>query len=267
MSKKSFLPEDYLEQRVQRRTNFICLVLFVLVMAGVVGAFLISDRQRTELREQRKAVDSQFEEAAKRLEQLDRMQAQKQQMIRKAKVTGMLLERVPRTLVLAEIINNMPTTVTLTEISAITKQVASGAKPVTVMQRVKGQKAAEKADKEAGKTGPPEPEVKPVEVEMLLVGMAPTDVEVAQYMSALGQSAMFRNVELKYSEQLEVDKQMMRKFRVEFRIPTDLDAQQIEPKLVKRELMQNPMDPSIQINGEGRMVVPSERQASVPVKP
>jgi hypothetical protein len=31
--------------------------------------------------------------------------------------------------------------------------------------------------------------------------------------------------------------------------------------------MQNPMDPSIQINGEGRMVVPSERQASVPVKP
>jgi len=264
MSKKSFLPEDYLEQRIQRRTNFICLMLFVVVMAGVIGAFLVTDRQRAELRDQRKTVDAKFEDAAKRLEQLDRMQAQKQQMIRKAKVTGMLLERVPRTLVLAELINNMPTTVTLLEISAITKTVAPTGRPVTVMQRVKGQKANEKNEKEKG--GPPEPDVKPVEVEMLLVGLAPTDVEVAQYMAALGQSAMFRSVELKYSEQAEIDKQIMRRFRVEFKIPTDLDAQQIEPKLVKRELMQNPMDPSIQINPEGRLVVPTDRQASVPAK-
>ena len=36
MSNMSFLPDDYVEQRIERRTNVICLLLFVVVAAGIL---------------------------------------------------------------------------------------------------------------------------------------------------------------------------------------------------------------------------------------
>ena len=42
MTTASLLPEDYLAQKAERRTNLLCLLLFVIVMAGrVPGAFLV----------------------------------------------------------------------------------------------------------------------------------------------------------------------------------------------------------------------------------
>ena len=88
MAEMSFLPEDYLERRNQRRTNVISLSLFVVVMSGVIAAFLVTDKKRIEVRAQKQQIDTDFAEAAKRLQQLDQLQERKQQMMRKAKVTA-----------------------------------------------------------------------------------------------------------------------------------------------------------------------------------
>ena len=45
MTDSSFLPEDYLAQKTERRTNLICLTLFAIVMLGVFAAFWITNRQ------------------------------------------------------------------------------------------------------------------------------------------------------------------------------------------------------------------------------
>ena len=45
MSHSSFLPDDYLEQRAERRTNLISLVLFAVVMLGVFLAFLFTNQR------------------------------------------------------------------------------------------------------------------------------------------------------------------------------------------------------------------------------
>ena len=121
MAKSSFLPDDYVEKRKQHRTNVVNLTLFVVVMAAILGAFFVTDRQRTEVRSLQRDVNAQFEEAAKRLEQLDQLQVQKKQMVRKARVTGVLLERVPRSLILSELVNSMPSTVSLEELDLTTK--------------------------------------------------------------------------------------------------------------------------------------------------
>ena len=37
----SFLPEDYVERRIEQRTNIICLSLFAIVLIAVVGDGLL----------------------------------------------------------------------------------------------------------------------------------------------------------------------------------------------------------------------------------
>jgi len=70
----SFLPEDYVEKRIERRTNYICLSLFVVVLLGVVGAYMVTYRQRAGIKEQRRLVNTAYSDAARRLEQLEKLQ-------------------------------------------------------------------------------------------------------------------------------------------------------------------------------------------------
>ena len=57
----SFLPEDYLEKRIERCTNLICLGLFVVVSAATIGAFYVRDFQVIAVRKQHKSINDQFE--------------------------------------------------------------------------------------------------------------------------------------------------------------------------------------------------------------
>ena len=107
--------------------------------------------------------------------QLDQLQKQKAQMMRKAKLTGALLERLPRSLVLSQLINNMPATLSLFELEVETSVIKKAAAPRTSL-------AQAKADlKKKATTEPDMPEVKPTQVAVNLIGVARTDVEVAQF--------------------------------------------------------------------------------------
>lgn len=242
----SFLPEDYLEKRIARRTNAICIVMFVLVMTGVIGAFFVTGMARTEARQKQAQVNRQFEEAANRLEQLEQLQARKQQMIRKAQVTSVLVERVPRPLILSELINHMPLSMALLEFDLSTKVIQNTPRPRTALEREKGRLAQAAA--------PAEIEAPETEVTLNLVGVAPTDLDVAEFMTALSKNGLFSDVGLQFSEQTTIDDQVMRKFRIGLRLRQEVDVHDIEPTKVARTLNQNPMAPQIQIDGDGRLV-------------
>ncbi len=104
----NFLPDDYVERRVEARTNVICFALFMVVLAGVSAVYFITSGERNEIREQQEAVNTAYTEATKRIEQLNDLQAKKNAMLRKAQTTGTLLELVPRSFLLADLINRMP---------------------------------------------------------------------------------------------------------------------------------------------------------------
>jgi Tfp pilus assembly protein PilN len=250
MSAKSFLEDDYLERRLQRRTNTISLTLFFIVMGAVVAAYLVTDRQRLEVKRLGQQVSRDFEEAAKRLEQLDQLHKRKQEMLRKAAVTGVLVERVPRSIVVAEMVNSMPVTVGLTEFEMTTKVVATGPRPKTAMDKAKQDKKKQE-EREAAE----EPVLPPTEVEIKLVGLAPTDVEVAQFMTGLGQCKLFKDVNLAFSEESALEGRVLRKFRVEMGLRNDVDMSQYEPTRVSR-LPQNPMGDKFQITAQGQMTYP-----------
>lgn len=257
MHDTSFLPEEYTDRRLQRRTNAINLALFIVVLGAVVAAFLVTDQQRSEIKRLDAQVTQQFEEAAKRLEQLDELQRRKDAMIRKAQVSAALIERVPRSVILAEMINNMPATLSLVELNLTTKILQTAPRPKTAMEKVRQAKQAEADDT---------PDLPVTEVPISLVGLAPTDVEVAQFMTALGQSAMFDDVNLVFSEESDVDDRVMRRFRVEMTLNQEVDlvAEQAKDETTPAP-NQNPMGDTFQIDAEGELVFPSETpQVSAP---
>ena len=235
---KGFLPEDYLERRLQRRTNFISLTLFVVVMGAVVAAFFVTDRQRVHVRQLQEQVNRDFEEAAKRLEQLETLQQKKQQMIRKAQVTAALLERVPRSLILSELVNAMPTTLSLTELILDSRPSKNPrrAEALTAIEEAKRKSLAATKTPAANEAQVPE-----LDVAMQLVGVAPTDLEVSQFMTALGRCDLFSDVTLLFSEQFIMKDQEMRRFRVDLLVNQGVDLGKFTPTVVEKDIRSDVM--------------------------
>src|SRR5438876_10790009 len=88
----SFLPDDYLERKTQRRTNVICAVLFVIVLVMISLAFTITERSIRIVEKQHTEVEKQYAEAAGRLEQVKQMQEKQRTMAHQAELTASLLE-------------------------------------------------------------------------------------------------------------------------------------------------------------------------------
>lgn len=245
---ESFLPEDYLQKKIAVRTNAICVTLFVLVMAGVVGAFFVTDRQRVEVRRLQADVDEQYREAARRIDQLEQLQKDKKLMMERKKVAEVLVERVPRSVILAELTNLMPATLSLLEFNMETKALKTAPRPKTAIQR-----EAQKNQKDREKLAQPDrPEVKPTELTLTLIGVAPTDLEVSQFLAMLNQHELFQNIYLRYSEDAKVQEREMRKFELELTL-----NQQIAPDRLNADpdLSMDPMGDTIQINQRGERVL------------
>jgi len=229
----SFLPEDYLARRVARRTNIICITLFAVVLAGVVGAWFVTTRQHGQIADQREEVAAAYDHAAKQLQQVEELSQKREQMVRKASITSQLKERVPRSLILAELINHMPMTLSLIELELEAKDAAPAEAPRTSLARARA-RLAEKQD-----VGD---DVVPVITVLNLTGVAPSDTEVSQFLRELREHELFVGESLQYSEQVEIEKQPMRKFRIELEINPAVDVSNIEPtRIARQELKMDPM--------------------------
>ena len=66
----SFLPDDYLERKAQRRTNAICATLFMVVMVAIGSAFTYTERSMRAVERDHVSIEKQFTDAAKRIQEL-----------------------------------------------------------------------------------------------------------------------------------------------------------------------------------------------------
>ncbi|MFP4144369.1 MAG: PilN domain-containing protein [Phycisphaeraceae bacterium] len=247
----NFLPEDYLEKRAARRTNVFCLGLFALMLMGVGGGYYVYAQQDESVRETQQAVNVRFEEAAQRIEQLQELQSRKATMMRKARITSVLVERVPRSLILSQLINHMPQTLSLTSTEMKTEVVQQARRPRTSLQAEQQRLAKQEAQKEGQ---PPPVELPETRVTMVLEGLAPTDLEVSQFIGALSGHEMFHDVNLIYSREPgrspygeKSNDRQVREFRLELAVTQELDLQHLEPTRVARGLEQNPMSDQVTI--------------------
>src|SRR5438477_4758139 len=119
-SQLSFLPDDYLELKAQRRTNAICAGLFAVVVLVVGVTFRYTERSIAGVELEYADISRRYAEAAAPIEQFRRMQDQQRKMETQAALSASLLEKVPRSYLLAEITNSLPANVSLIDLGLST---------------------------------------------------------------------------------------------------------------------------------------------------
>jgi Tfp pilus assembly protein PilN len=248
MTNASFLPEDYLAQKAEQRTNLISLTLFGVVMIAVVGAFFVTNRQARLVKSAQEEINGRYQKAGEQIQELTQLEKQKDEMLHKAELAAALVERVPRSILMAELINRMPERLALLEYSMTSEKIKTA--PPAADKDDKGRlvtKAKEKAKtkQEAGETVQ-KVETPRYKINISMVGVAPTDLEVSRYMTELNAYPLLRDVTLEYSEQKDIQGRLMRQFKINLALDPDADVRRINPLEVPR--VRNPMNDDMQIN-------------------
>ncbi len=231
----SFLPGDYVARKAEMRANLICLALFGVVMFGVTGAFFVTNRQWLQVKKSQEQITGQYTLEAAKIEQLKVLEKQKEEMMLKAEITTALIERVPRSILMAELITRMPDDITLLELSLVSKRIKD---PVAAPKDAKSGpqiKTLSTAKPVAGKGEPKEPpapeKVVPPRFEYTLrmVGVARVNNNIADYIQLLKECPLLDNADLKYIKEITIEKLDLRKFEIEATIRKDADARGITP--------------------------------------
>jgi Tfp pilus assembly protein PilN len=215
----SFLPDDYLERKARRRTNAICAVLFCVVISAIGGAFTVTEKSMREIQNQYDNVQQEYTDAAKRIEQVQQMQDKQRKMAQQAELTAGLLEKVPRSFILAELTNGIPTGVSLLDFrleSAL--QVGPPPKPKTAFEIRQAQVQAQNG---GGILSIPTPQAKNYDVTMRLNGVATTDDLVGDFIGTLSKSKMFHDVNLLFTEEFKAPDEpdtVLRRFQIEMKL-------------------------------------------------
>lgn len=238
----SFLPEDYLARKLARRSNIVCITLFAVVLTGVMGAYFVKYRQKVVAEKENHAIILDVEENARKIDQIAQLEKRRGEMMLKAAITSRLVDPVKKSNVLAELINNMPVALSLTELEIKTKAVKRTPKPQTAIQdkKLRAKKAAE-----------PQIEVPESEVSISMVGLTPSDVQLSEYMAALNNHKLFTDVGLAYSEQFKIDGAEMRKFKIELMLARGVSMADLEPTRRSRGLTVDPMGTELEIAPDG----------------
>ena len=219
----SFLPDDYLEKKAQRRTNVIFAGLFLLIVGGMTSAFVLGERAARQEAEKATEVERQYADVAKPLEQFRQMQDKQRQMMRQAEVASSLIEKVPRSTVLGEITKAVPAGLSLTDLALISRvRTTAAAQPTgTAYQQSKAER--EKKGKPADASAEP----KQYDVSIKMTGIAMNNHQVMAFFSTLGNMKwLFRSVDLLISEEHTVGEQKVRKFQLEAVLSPDADVKQ-----------------------------------------
>jgi Tfp pilus assembly protein PilN len=210
-SSMNFLPDDYVEKRQAARAAVVFIGLLLIVVGGIVGAYLFTQVRNKAVFDERDRVRAQHEDANKKIAEAEELRKQKELMFQKAAVATELMERVRRSALLGELTKLLPKGVGFVMLDLKSREAPSGPRP---------QGDLDKANR-AANGQLPEYRAPQVDVTINLIGTAPTDAEVASYMASLQKSSLLSGVSLLYSEEFKKtnkDERPVRKFNVEMHI-------------------------------------------------
>jgi Tfp pilus assembly protein PilN len=226
-----FLPEDYLRNKAQQRTNVMCASLFVVMIAAIGGAFTFAERGMREAEQRHAVASGQYADAARRIAEMKQMQQKQAMLARKAELSAALIDRVPRSYVLAELTNLLPGGVALTDLDLVTlKKAAPKAEAPALKKKAKNAKAAEPD------VLPPPPD--PQEATVRLSGTAAADSQVAAFVEGMKSSNLFSDVNLLISAEQTQSRgdaapSTGRRFSVDLTLNANADVRKAPRPLVK----------------------------------
>ena len=213
MATINFVPDDYVQQRRASRANVLYLML-LMAMLGAIGITFgfIKIRQRT-VQAELAQLNNRMAEAQQQIAQLEELKTKSKTMMKTMVMTAELLEPVPRSIILASLTNNLPSGVSLLDFGLEEKE--------TQVYKVSAQKTGSRYNKSTANATASEPQ-KTVVTTLLIKGIAPSDIQVAGFISRLSDAILFDEVSLVESKEIEIEKIKYREFRLKAIIQPNL---------------------------------------------
>ena len=236
MNEPSLIPQDYVNERKEIRRTSFGVVLFVIVMAGVVAAFLVTNRQWDSVRMRQLEVASQFDEVGEKIGRMEELRIARDDLIQRAELASALVSRVPRSVLLDGLVERMPTRLSWTKLSMESKEIK---KPV-VRKNAKGDRLKPRGPSAApvrsrgGKKGSvavdeERPVPKQYRTTITLVGLAPDEVDVSAYVASLQDFDLLKSVMPDSTEIITVDDVEMRKFTITMELDQEAVVEELLP--------------------------------------
>jgi len=230
----TFLPEDYVREARERRSGVFALALFAIVMGSVFAAFLVTNRQWTQVRTAQLRVNAQMEKATVDIRKMRELERRRGEMVDKAELATTLIEPVPRSILLSLITGAMPERLSLVELDLRSEEIKlpRPAPAAETAPKRTGPAAAKVAAR--GKAAEAAPERPKAEASRWLIaisitGLAPDDLDVSRFLNALGGIGILKGVRLDATESKEIEGRTMRQFRISMRIEPDANLRTLEP--------------------------------------
>ncbi|MEM8757404.1 MAG: PilN domain-containing protein [Planctomycetota bacterium] len=226
----SFLPEDYVRSKGERRANLLSLSLFGVMMFAVVAAFFATNKRWMTVRSEKQSINAAYVREAGKIDELKALEQQRDDLIKKAEVTAALVERVPRSLIFAQIVSRMPRDVKLLELeleSELIKQSTTARKTgkSAGVRTLSGSGGSSKPG--AGKDESDAPLVPQYRQSLSMVGVGLSNDDIADYIEALRDCAILDNIELQYIKRQKIEGVELRKFELLAKVRGDVDARGI----------------------------------------
>lgn len=233
MSTINLLPEDYIERITRRRANFLCLILFGITMAAVVGAVFVSERSSRRIEQVRGQTDQSYADAARLIRRVQELDVKRQSMLTKAQSISKLMENVPRSYLLAVITNALPEHTSLTSVSLSSERIIALPQPAGSssgkFDRVSQQRAATTS----------------LRVKVAIIGLAGTDIEVAKFMTRLARCPLAESVDLAYSIEKTEAGLPVREFKVLMELEPNAEVPRTAALMAPAVLAARSLEPSV----------------------
>ncbi|MBC8468087.1 MAG: PilN domain-containing protein [Planctomycetes bacterium] len=230
MANINFVPDDYVQNTESSRTNLLYFVLFGVVMIALCGSFMtIKIRQRAcGVKEQ--LVNTKMTKIQEAIKKFEELQTKRGEMMRTALTTSQLIEPVPRSVLLASLTNNLPQGVSLLKLGLLQKESGRSLQsaPTSKYQSKQGQKDAANAQQISQESL--------LDTHIDIEGVAPSDLQVAEYIGRLGNSSLLDNVALVESKEHEVkDSNTFRRFKLTAMLKKEVHLTREDVKNIRDE--------------------------------
>lgn len=222
MQTLNFIPSDYIEKKLARKANLLCAILVVAVGLAMAVLLVVLSLAEDALQDEETAIAGKVADASAQVETWKKFQTDRVALLDRAGKAAKLLAPLPRSRILAEVVQALPAQTTVLELSVAEET-------VTVIEAAKPEAAKKPGEKDKG---PPKPaaargkkgalaEKQQDVTKLRMVGLAPRDIEVASLIASLSNSPYFDQVELPVSEDFAVGNRVLRKFEVLFVLSGD----------------------------------------------
>lgn len=213
----SFLPDDFLPRKQRLRSNVICGLLTGIVIVVLAMGLKLSNQLNQQATSDNAAAQVQYASAAQEILRVRHAEARQQKLSQETELCQALSQKVLRSVILAEITNNLPSGIELSEFDL------RQAPPDLAMQNnFDDESPMGDADRDDSELQTSSRDRSEAEIQINLAGRATSDASVNNYVASLNRSPLLREVTVAADDDLGGG---ARNFKLEMAVNVD-DADQ-----------------------------------------